>query len=123
MEECFDVLLNGENVGQVQLNREGLYIRVRCRCKAPEGKIWRLFAGNTRLGIPVPRGEALVLETRVAAKRLEEGCLFTLHDSPEIPQDRFVPLEEDKLLPELEKVRNSVFAIRDGVPGLVFPDS
>ena len=120
MEDSFDVFLDGRTAGKVDVRREGLYIRVNCRCTAPEGKIWRLFAGQKRLGVLVPQGDGLVLETRVPAKHLDTGALFLLRDSPDPPErDRFVPLEEDRLFPELQRVRNSVFARRDGIAGLI----
>lgn len=122
MEGKYDVLLGDTVAGSVELRREGLYIRVFCRCRAPEGKIWRLFGGNQRLGVPMPRGDMLELETKVAAKRLEPGCGFYLRDGPCPPQGRFVPIEENGGFPEPERLREGVFAIREGIPGVLLPE-
>lgn len=117
MEGTFEVKLAGAVVGEAILRRQGLYTSVFCRCRAPEGKIWRLFAGTERLGVLVPQGQELVLETKVAAKRLKEGCGLTIRDSPEAGW--FIPIRPGEEFSAPDRIRGGVLAYRDGVPGLL----
>ena len=80
MTGVFDVIQGGQGIGRVKVRREGLYCRISCRCQRFDNEIHRLYAGGERIGVLVPAGEELVLETRVAAKRLKEDCIFSLDD-------------------------------------------
>ena len=123
MEGRFQVTLEGVKAGEAELRREGLYTYVFCRCSAPEDKIWRLFAGKERLGVLIPRSGELVLETKVASKRLHNGCELTLRDSSELrDNEQFIPIREGDKFPVPELVRRGVLAYRDGVPGLLLRD-
>lgn len=123
MEGTFEVTLDGAAAGDAQLRREGLYTHIFCRCIAPEGKIWRLFCGSERIGVLVPGAGGLVLETKVASKRLHNGCKFYLRDCAEPnPSEHFFSIREGEEFPALEWVRQGVLAFREGVPGLLLRD-
>ena len=123
MEGKFEVTRDGAAAGEAQLRREGLYTHIFCRCIAPEGKIWRLVAGRERLGVLVPGAGGLVLETKVASKRLQKGCAWYLRDCAEPnPPERFFPIREGEEFPALEQLRIGVLAYREGAPGLLLRD-
>lgn len=120
MEGIFSVTLDGRKAGEAELRRQGLYTYISCRCIAPEGKIWRLFAGKERLGVLIPQAGELLLETKVASKRLQGDCQLYLQDCPEPrEQERFIPIRENEAFPAPELVSKGVLGYRDGVPGLL----
>ena len=116
MEGIFEVTDAGQVVGTVDLTREGLYCRMVCRCRVRDGKIHRLYAGEEKIGVLVPEGASLFLETRVAAKRLKEGCRFCL--DPE--QETVVSIQPEEAFPFLDKVRYGKLVLREGKPALAY---
>jgi len=114
LEGNFPVTYQGQTVGTVTVSREGLYCRISCRCRMPEGKIHRLYAGAERLGVLMPEGGTLVLQTRVAAKRLKPNCPFSLEKNGEM----FIPIRPGEAFAHLGRLRQARFACREGEPGL-----
>lgn len=115
MEGKFEVTLDGQTVGTVAVKQEGLYCRVSCRCHVPEGEIHRLYAGGEKIGVLVPEGDMLALETKVAAKRLISGCAFTLDGN----REKFIPICPGETFPRLDRLRGGRLVFRDGRPGLM----
>ena len=115
MEGIFDVTQGGQVAGTVEVKREGLYCRILCRCRGDDGKIHRLYAENEKIGVLVPDRGGLILETKVAAKRLKEGCAFTLDEK----QPNFIPIRPGEAFAHLEKVRSAKLAFRHGEPGMI----
>lgn len=116
MEGKYDVTLNGQAVGTVELNREGLYYRLSCRCRMVDNEIHRLYADGERIGVLVPERGALILNTKMAGKRLKDGCNFTLDGQNE----RFIPILPGDAFGHLDKLRTGRLVFRDGQPGLVY---
>lgn len=71
----YKILLNGEQVGCVQVEKEGLYYRFNCTCALKDDEIYRIYvkSGNSRikLGVCVPDGNSLILSTKVPVKHLQ----------------------------------------------------
>lgn len=114
MAEVFDVTQGGQAVGTVELTREGLYFRVFCRCRMNDREIHRLYAGEEKIGVLIPENGVLILEKKVASKRLQDGCAFSLDGKTE----RFIPIRPGEAFGHLDKVRLGRLAFRDGEPGL-----
>jgi hypothetical protein len=102
-------------VGTVELKREGLYYFLSCRCRLCDGEIHRLYAEGEKIGVLIPDRGELVLETKVAAKRLKEGCAFSLDGKPE----NFILICPGEVFPHLDKLRSSKLVFRDGEPGII----
>ena len=113
--ESFDVTHSGQVVGRVEVRREGLYWRISCRCRRNDDEIHRLYAGGEKIGVLIPEGEELVLETKVAAKRLKEGCAFFLDGN----REDFIPICPGEFYSHLHKVRQGRLGFQNGVSGLV----
>jgi hypothetical protein len=68
----YQVTLSSVPAGTVDVTEEGLYLRFRCRCKAPKGRIYRLFAccndWSYDLGILIPDGEFFVTDKKLPKK-------------------------------------------------------
>ena len=114
MTEVFDVTHRGQVIGRVEVRPEGLYCCISCRCRVDDGEIHRLYAGGEKIGVLIPAGEELVLETRVAARRLKEGCAFSLDEN----RRNFIPIRPGKGFDHLDKVRQGRLVIREEAPGL-----
>ena len=113
--EVFDVTQGGQVVGRVEVCREGLYCRISCCCRRNDDEIHRLFAGGEKLGVLIPEGNELVLKTRVAAKRLKEGCGFSLDEK----KGDFIPIRSGEPFYHLHEVRQGRLGVQNGVSGLV----
>lgn len=115
MEETFDVTYCGQPVGTVELRREGLYIRIVCRCRVADGQIHRLYTEGENLGVLIPDRGELVLETKVAAKRIKPGCAFDLDGKT----DRFIPIRPGEAFAHLDMLRTGRMVIQNGEMGMV----
>lgn len=114
MDGIFDVIRDGQAVGRVELKRDGLYCRLSCRCRVADGQIHRLYAGGEKIGVLIPDGGELVLETKVAVKRLKEGCTFSLDEN----RGQFIPIRSGEAFDHLGKLRLAKLAFREGEPGV-----
>ena len=110
----YEVTYAGQAVGTVELSREGLYYRIICRCRVSDSEIHRLYADGEKIGVLIPDGGELVLNTKVAAKRLKEGCTFSLDENSK----QFIPIRPGEAFAHLDKVRLGRLAFRDGEPGM-----
>ena len=110
----YDVTYGENTVGTVQLEREGLYLRLRCRCRVQDNEIHRLYADGEKIGVLLPENGELVLETKVAAKRLKEGSAFSLDDI----RRTFIPIHPGEVFGHLGKLRLAKLAVREGEPGI-----
>jgi hypothetical protein len=115
LEGNHDVTMDGAVVGRVSLHREGLYYRISCRCRVTDEKIHRLYADGEKLGVLIPEHGNLTLETKVAAKRLKEGCAFSLDEN----RSAFIPICPGETFAHLDKLRSGRLGFRDGIPGLI----
>ena len=114
MEENFEVFHQGRAVGNVKLIREGLYYRLICSCHMADGQIHRLCADGEKIGVLIPDRGELTLETKVAAKRINPGCAFSLDE----PREKFIPIHPGEAFGHLGKLRLAKLAFREGEPGI-----
>lgn len=115
MDGCYEVTENGQTVGSVALKQEGLYVSVSCRCELLDHGIHRLYADGEKLGVLIPENGELKLKTRVPAKRLKQGCRFTIGDNNGV----WIPICPGEAFAHLEKLRTGRLGFREGEPGLI----
>ncbi len=115
MEGTFNLTLDGQVVGTVKLKREGLYCRVSCCCRVAGKEIRRLYADGEKLGVLIPEHGELILETKVAAKRLKPGCAFSLDQNT----NTFIPIRPGEAFEHLDKLRPGRLTFREGEMGLM----
>ena len=127
MEGLYDIFRGGEKIGKAQMQKEGLYYRFRCVCSLTGEVIYRLLVTwedkQVNLGIPVPRGDAFYLDTRVAANRLGRGTP-TFRAVPRHPETQgfWAPVSPDEPFTYLHLLKNAVPEIRDGKMGILIKD-
>lgn len=77
MDGNYDVIRDGKVIGVAVLQRQGLYFRIRCRCRLEGSAVQRLTLcvgdWETDLGVLVPMAGEFGLDTRIVAKRLPSG--------------------------------------------------
>ena len=115
MTEVFDVTHGGQVIGNVKMHREGLYCRVSCRCRRFDDEIHRLYANREKIGVLIPEGEELTLITMVAAKRLKDGCIFSLEEN----RGDFIPIRPGEAFAYLDKLRSGHLGFRGEILGLI----
>ena len=114
MDGTYEVMLDGQAVGTVELRREGLYYHLSCFCRMVDNQVHRLYVDGEKIGVLLPTNGELTLETRVAAKRLKPGCVFSLEERKGI----FIPIRPGEAFAYLDKLRLGKLAFREGEPGL-----
>ena len=119
MEEFYPVSLDGKKVGNAYVSREGLYYRIRCKCKLPEGKPWRIRVCGIDLGVCCQMGQERGLQTRIPVKSIGFQMEFTVY-LPE--KQNFYPINEKEPFPRTEQLMSMCFVVRDGKPGLQIKD-
>ncbi len=121
MEENYEVFWGDEVVGHVAVSREGLYYRFCCRCKGLMSNMYHLTLNGQKLGILMPEGSWLRLETKVPIKRFGSEpyhfCLMPKHAPME--KGEFVPVYPEEPFAYLRRLENAVLEIRRGQTGVL----
>ena len=117
MDENYAVMYRNEQVGKLQMQRQGLYCRMQCRCQLPGDDIYRLKMvqgkDSTHIGVLVPEGDGFLLDKRIPAKRIPAGELhFVVRGSrePEEPEEPVIDIEakEEITFDDFEKMQFQV---------------
>ena len=77
MEQLYSVCMDERRVGDAEVKREGLYLRIRCVCKLPKDKRFRLFLcsknGELDLGLCASENGYAEVTARVSIKNAGVG--------------------------------------------------
>ena len=120
MEGTFEIYLNGQTVGTVQVSREGLYYRFVCRCRISGSSVCRILANGVSLGIPVPCGDGFELRTKLPIKRFpEESWDFQLMANRPVLEGKFVPISPEEPFAYLERLKDSYLVRRENSIGIL----
>ena len=122
----YDVTLAGENVGNVQVRKEGLYLSFQCRCHLSGEVMYHLIlrqdAREENLGLLVPVGKAYGLEKKLPAKQVGQGNMrFLLRPRHEKSAGRFVPIRAEEPFAYLRFLGEAFLAVRGGEVGAILP--
>lgn len=113
-----------QQVGKVQVRRQGLYYRFHCRCRLTGDVVCRLYVscGGERmnLGVVVPMDGGFGLDTRLPVKRFREGeTVFSLIPKHEQSQGQFVPITPDEPFAYIERLKTSFLVKKYGQMGIL----
>lgn len=127
MEGIYPVFFGSQQVGKVQVQKQGLYYRFFCRCKLTGDVVCRLMAccGGLQesLGVVVPVEDGFGLEKSVPVKRLGQGpAEFRLVPRHETAVGIFVPLSPEEPFAYIKNLKNAYFERRYGQAGIVIPN-
>ena len=124
MEGSYEVYLDTQPVGKVQVRREGLYYSLRCHCHLTGDSVYRLVANldgrQENLGVVVPDEDGgFSLNRKIAAKYLGEGPVrFSLSRKREHVSGEFVPIRPEEPFAYLDRLNKSFLEYRNGQPGI-----
>ena len=122
----FDIILGNESIGKADVQKEGLYYRITCRCRLSGEVTYKVIAScgeqKADLGILVPENGAFMLTTRIPMKKLGEGAML-FRAEPRHPklEGKFVPISADEPFSYLSRLENAYMQIRDGQIGVILP--
>lgn len=127
MEREFAVMLGGEKIGKVMLDKEGLYYRLRCSCRLSGQVLCRLVAvseaGELDLGTLVPDRGTFGMDTRVPVKKIGTGKLsFRAEPKHAEVTGVFVPIRPEEPFGYLTKLTNAYLQCRSGQAGIVITE-
>lgn len=127
MEGYYTLNYGAQPVGKVEVKRQGLYYRFRCRCRLPGDGICRVavVVGGCQenLGILVPQGDGFALEKTLAASRLGEGTPeFLVLPGRTRPLGGFVPIKPEGPFAYIARLKSAYLANRCGVWGIVLEE-
>lgn len=128
MEGNYGVYFGKEQVGKVQVLREGLYYRFVCRCRIASGILCRLHVvcgdRDENLGVVIPVGSGFGLDTRLPAKRLGQGMPeFRLHPKHGIPVETFIPISPEEPFAYLSRLKESYLVRKQGCSGIMVKEA
>ena len=123
LEGIYEVHLGGNTVGKVQLIRQGLYYKVRCRCYIEGDLVYRLYAVSTKarenLGVLVPDGDGFSLDKRIPVKRVgEDTTEFVLSAGAGCTQGTFVPICPEEPFRYIERLKDAFLETQNGHVGI-----
>lgn len=118
------IYLGGQAIGEVRVERRGLYYRFECRCDLSGEVVCRIQAvcgeNAVNLGIPVPENGVFALRTQIPVKHLGEGKL-TFRAIPKGVEKKgiFIPLAPEEPFRYLRRLEDAFLQVRDGQVGIV----
>lgn len=116
-----------DSVGKVQVEKEGLYYHIRCRCRIAGDIMNRLEVkcehGKTDLGVLIPMDGGFGLDTRISISRIGQGKMeFQVLPKHDKMQERiFVPISPEEPFRYLSKLKDARLDIRGGEKGISIP--
>ena len=115
----------GEGIGFVDVDREGLYYHVSCRCDLCAEVMYQLFlqAGDKALclGLLVPMDGRFGMEKRVAAKQVAPGPMrFYLRPRHDAMDADFHPVSPEGPFAYLTRLEQAYLIRRDQIWGVGF---
>lgn len=124
MEGNYEVFFGEQAIGRVQVIREGLYYRFRCRCKLTGEVVSKLTVScsdcEESLGVLVPMGDSFGLETRLPAKRLEEGKpTFRVMPNRVVMPGKFVPIKPEEPFAYIARLKKAFLVRQNGQVGIM----
>lgn len=115
-------------MGKVQVERQGLYYRIHCRCQMT-GEIMCCLQAQCgdrqeNLGVVVPMDGGFGLDTRLPVKRLGEGELsFTLTPkNGQAQKGTFIPLAPEEPFAYISRLKDAFLERQGNVLGVVIPE-
>lgn len=127
MEPVYDVYYQNACMGQVQIQKEGLYYCLRCSAQTPGNSMYRLIAHGEEFyhdfGLCIPNEQGIGLLTRIPIKSFpKDAVVFELKDYKAKQENFFVPVNTDKEFPCLDQLENARLEYRNGVIGVCISD-
>ena len=122
MEGYYEVYLGNDPAGKVQIQKQGLYYRIICRCIVPKDMVYRLYAVSNQerknLGVVIPEGDGYILERRIPVKQLSGYTRFMLSARSEMDTGKFIPIYPEEPFSYIVQLENAFLEIQDSQLGV-----
>lgn len=120
----YDILNSNSVVGEAIVQQSGLFTHFKCTCEMEENALYRIVAEyedkQIDLGICVRENGLFITQAKIPTKHLGTGSpSFYVRGKEESTLD-FAPLLPEVEFLQLRKIDSARFAIKRGVPGLIF---
>ncbi len=124
MEGTYPILMGREKVGQVQVQRCGLYYSFFCRCHLHSETICKIHVTcgghHESLGIPAPSGDCFELHRKLPIKKFNRGKPeFWLTPKHSIEPGMFVEVYPEEPFHYISKLYDAYLEVRRSKPGVV----
>ena len=123
----YRLCLGCDEIGTVDIQKNGLYYRVNCRCRLSGHIVYCLVAtsdtGKVNLGILVPENGFFCLRTSLPVKKLSvQNLKFTVEPKHLQEDQLFVPIRAEEPFLYLERLHNAYLRTKGMQTGVVFAD-
>ncbi len=125
MEGSYGLNFGQEAVGQVRVERQGLYYIIDCKCSRFTDQMYDLTVTwgeqQLRLGLLAPLGSGLALHKKLPVKDMGQGRpVFGLRPRHQAMPEGFVPLHPQEPFAYLRRLENAYLAVHNGQLGIAF---
>ncbi len=114
----FPIFFENRTVGEVQVQKKGLYYQFACQCTPPDHDIYRIVisCGNTEqsLGICVPDGKHFALSKQMPMKSIRDGEWEFYLRPKDAVNNIVAAVSEDAPFPLLDKLEHSSLLVENG---------
>ena len=116
----YDIISNGEQIGYVNVEKEGLYYKFVCKCTFHDQNVHRVVVSDgesvLKLGICVPDGDKFTLLSRVPVKYLKgKNLRFWVESNC----SSCIPVSSGKPFAQLDKLETARLQITNGQPSII----
>ena len=127
MESSYDVMHAQQCIGKAQIVKQGLYYHISCKCRLSGQVLCRLIvfsdAGQTDLGILVPKEGRFTIETKIPVKKIgTQNIRFVVLPKPVRTKGRYVPLKPEEPFAYLSQLYNAFLTRIDTQIGVTIVD-
>lgn len=124
MVKIYDLIHQGKCIGNVKVERSGLYYNISCVCRPETTGIHRIIAASDSaevdLGICVPMASAFGLETKVPIKKLgDDRLVFWIIHNDCRAQETFAEIHENEPFEFLSRLDCAKLIHRHGQAGVL----
>ena len=107
----------------MQIQRQGLYLRLICRCAIPSDQVYRLYgvfaSKRENMGVLVPEGDSFSLDRRIPAKRFgEETPRFEVSSGQQVLPGEFIPICPEEPFFYIDRLKNAFLQKENGKIGI-----
>lgn len=125
----FEIQMEDKVVGRANVEKQGLYYYISCRCILPGKEMFRMIVscGENRedLGVCVPMDGQFGVEKKIPCKRLGEGTpefRIRTKEEKQQPGTKFIPVYPEEPFAYIRQLENAFLAHQNGQIGILIQE-
>ena len=120
----YKVWYQSKIVGAAQIEKQGMFYLIHCRCTLPEKGNYRLFVEGgsitENLGILIPNKQGYEVRSRIAINKIGQGELtFAIRKNDTESSDKFYPVCENEIFSAIDQLDKGRLAVHEDRLGIV----